>query len=102
MLHEKPLYLPILRIFTDYTMPLQNPPRISIHNKYRLIPRIEKNAVRRFLADTLYLQQFFPENGDRFRRTLEECGGNVTRAAQQIGISRKGLQLKMIKYSLRK
>lgn len=34
--------------------------------------------------------------------TLEECGGNVTRAAQQIGISRKGLQLKMIKYSLRK
>jgi two-component system, NtrC family, response regulator AtoC len=35
-------------------------------------------------------------------RTLEECGGNVTRAAQQIGISRKGLHLKMIKYSLRK
>lgn len=35
-------------------------------------------------------------------RTLEECGGNVTRAAQQIGISRKGLQLKMIKYDLRK
>ena len=35
-------------------------------------------------------------------RTLDECGGNVTRAAQQIGISRKGLQLKMIKYDLRK
>ncbi len=35
-------------------------------------------------------------------RTLEGCGGNVTKAAQQIGISRKGLQLKMIKYNLRK
>jgi len=35
-------------------------------------------------------------------RSLEECGGNVTRAAQQLGLSRKGLQLKMIKYNLRK
>jgi two-component system response regulator AtoC len=33
---------------------------------------------------------------------LEECGGNVTKAAQRLGLSRKGLQLKMIKYSLRK
>lgn len=33
---------------------------------------------------------------------LEDCGGNVTRAAQQLGLSRKGLQLKMIKYNLRK
>jgi len=33
---------------------------------------------------------------------LEACGGNVTRAAQQLGLSRKGLQLKMIKYNLRK
>jgi DNA-binding NtrC family response regulator len=35
-------------------------------------------------------------------RCLEECGGNVTRAAQNLGLSRKGLQLKMIKYNLRK
>jgi len=35
-------------------------------------------------------------------RQLEECGGNVTHAAQQLGLSRKGLQLKMIKYNLRK
>lgn len=35
-------------------------------------------------------------------RSLEECGGNVTHAAQQLGLSRKGLQLKMIKYNLRK
>ncbi|PKN70157.1 MAG: DNA-binding response regulator [Deltaproteobacteria bacterium HGW-Deltaproteobacteria-12] len=33
---------------------------------------------------------------------LEEFGGNVTKAAQQLGLSRKGLQLKMIKYDLRK
>jgi DNA-binding NtrC family response regulator len=33
---------------------------------------------------------------------LEEFGGNVTKAAQQLGLSRKGLQLKMIKYNLRK
>ncbi len=35
-------------------------------------------------------------------RTLEEYGGNVTKAAQHIGISRKGLHLKMRKYHLRK
>ncbi|MCX5849601.1 MAG: sigma-54 dependent transcriptional regulator [Deltaproteobacteria bacterium] len=33
---------------------------------------------------------------------LEESGGNVTNAAKKMGLSRKGLQLKMIKYSLRK
>jgi two-component system response regulator AtoC len=33
---------------------------------------------------------------------LEECGGNVTKAAKRLGLSRKGLQLKMIKYNLRK
>jgi two-component system, NtrC family, response regulator AtoC len=33
---------------------------------------------------------------------LDECGGNVTKAAQCLGLSRKGLQLKMIKYNLRK
>ncbi len=35
-------------------------------------------------------------------RVLEQCGKNVTRAADRLGISRKGLQLKMIKYGLRK
>ena len=35
-------------------------------------------------------------------KCLEECGGNVTKAAKQMGLSRKGLQLKMIKYNLRK
>ena len=35
-------------------------------------------------------------------KCLEEFEGNVTKAAQQLGLSRKGLQLKMIKYNLRK
>jgi len=35
-------------------------------------------------------------------RCLEECDGNVTRAAERLGLSRKGLQLKMIKHRLRK
>jgi DNA-binding NtrC family response regulator len=34
--------------------------------------------------------------------TLDECEGNVTQAAKRLGMSRKGLQLKMIKYNLRK
>ena len=33
---------------------------------------------------------------------LAECGNNVTRAAKQLGLSRKGLQLKMTKYKLRR
>ncbi len=35
-------------------------------------------------------------------KVLDECGQNVTHAAQQLGFSRKGLQLKMIKYGLRR
>jgi len=35
-------------------------------------------------------------------KTLESCDGNVSRAARELGLSRKGLQLKMIKYNLRR
>jgi len=35
-------------------------------------------------------------------KVLEECDWNVTKAAANLGLSRKGLQLKMIKYHLRK
>lgn len=35
-------------------------------------------------------------------RMLDEEGGNVTRTAKRLGISRKGLQMKMIKYDLRR
>jgi DNA-binding NtrC family response regulator len=36
------------------------------------------------------------------QKVLKECNENVSKAALQLGISRKGLQLKMIKYDLRK
>ena len=35
-------------------------------------------------------------------KILEECSGNITHAANRLGFSRKGLQLKMVKYNLRK
>lgn len=35
-------------------------------------------------------------------KCLDESEGNVTKAAKLLGLSRKGLQLKMIKYNLRK
>jgi len=35
-------------------------------------------------------------------KCLEESGANVTKAAKSMGLSRKGLQLKMIKYNLRR
>ena len=39
---------------------------------------------------------------DMIMRVLEECGGNVSKAALQLGLSRRGLQLKMTKYHLRR
>ncbi len=38
---------------------------------------------------------------DRIRQALEAEAGNVTRTARRLGISRKGLQLKMKEYGLR-
>ncbi|OPY19310.1 MAG: Transcriptional regulatory protein ZraR [Syntrophus sp. PtaB.Bin075] len=35
-------------------------------------------------------------------KILEECSGNITHAAKRLGFSRKGLQIKMVKYNLRK
>ncbi len=39
---------------------------------------------------------------EMIERALEHCEGNVTRAARHLGLSRKALQTKMIKYDLRK
>jgi len=39
---------------------------------------------------------------DMIMKVLKECGGNVSKAALQLGLSRKGLQLKMAKYNLRR
>jgi len=35
-------------------------------------------------------------------KVLKECNGNITKAAMQLGLSRRGLHLKMAKYNLRK
>jgi DNA-binding NtrC family response regulator len=35
-------------------------------------------------------------------KILEECSGNITHAAKRLGFSRKGLQIKIAKYNLRK
>lgn len=44
------------------------------------------------------------ENAERqmIIKYLEESEGNVTKTAKLLGLSRKGLQIKMIKYNLRK
>ena len=39
---------------------------------------------------------------DLIERALEETGGNVTRAAEKLGLSRKGLQLKMKELGLKR
>ena len=35
------------------------------------------------------------------QKALRQCGGNITKTAAILGLSRKGLQLKMVKYNLR-
>ena len=57
----------------------------------------EKKPFKDFMRDHV-------ENVERqmIIKCLEESGGNVTKAAKQMGLSRKGLQLKMIRYNLRK
>jgi transcriptional regulator with PAS, ATPase and Fis domain len=39
---------------------------------------------------------------EMIENVLNSCGGNVTKASRRLGLSRKALQLKMIKYDLRK
>jgi len=39
---------------------------------------------------------------DMIIKVLKECGRNVSKTALQLGLSRKGLQLKMAKYNLRR
>ena len=39
---------------------------------------------------------------DLIERALEETVGNVTRAAEKLGLSRKGLQLKMKELGIRR
>jgi two-component system, NtrC family, response regulator AtoC len=78
----------------------------------REVPAEFKNALDMLKTDTTdkskkpfkeYMRDHV-ENVERqmIVKCLEECGGNVSSAARKMGVSRKGLQLKMIKYNLRK
>lgn len=60
-------------------------------------PAGDKKPFKAYMRDQI-------ENVERqmIIKCLEECGDNVTSAAKKMGLSRKGLQLKMIKYNLRK
>jgi two-component system, NtrC family, response regulator AtoC len=57
----------------------------------------EKKPFKDFMRDHV-------ENVERqmIIKCLDESGGNITKTAKQMGLSRKGLQLKMIKYNLRR
>lgn len=68
---------------------------------------LEKSMVLPADSDKKPFKDFMRDHVENVERQmivkcLEESGGNVTKAAKQLGLSRKGLQLKMIKYDLRK
>jgi DNA-binding NtrC family response regulator len=68
---------------------------------------IDKDNVALADCDKKTFKEYIRHHTDNVERqmiikSLEESGGNVTQAAKKMGLSRKGLQLKMIKYSLRK
>jgi two-component system response regulator AtoC len=68
---------------------------------------VEMQAVSRYDVNGKSFKDIIKEQTEEVERTmiarvLDECDGNVTKAANLLGMSRKGLQLKMIKYNLRK
>ncbi|PKN64714.1 MAG: DNA-binding response regulator [Deltaproteobacteria bacterium HGW-Deltaproteobacteria-10] len=71
--------------------------KATLENSLGAQPADDKKPFKDFMRDHV-------ENVEKqmIINCLEETGGNVTKAAQQMGLSRKGLQLKMIKYNLRK
>lgn len=46
------------------------------------------------------IRKFSGSDADRIRQALEECGGNISRAAEMLGISRPTLYKRMKKYGL--
>ncbi len=68
-----------------------------VYEQSLLLPEKQKSQFKDFIRS-----QTEDVEKQMIARCLDECGGNVTRAAQQLGLSRKGLQLKMTKYNLRK
>jgi two-component system, NtrC family, response regulator AtoC len=71
--------------------------KTAVYEQSLLPPEKQKSQFKNFIRS-----QTEEVEKQMIARCLNECGGNVTRAAQHLGLSRKGLQLKMIKYNLRK
>ncbi|MDD4356568.1 MAG: helix-turn-helix domain-containing protein, partial [Smithellaceae bacterium] len=68
---------------------------------------LQENVIPLSVGDKASFKDFIRKHMENVEKQmiikcLEESGDNVTRAAKQLGISRKGLQLKMIKFNLRK
>ncbi|MCX7816308.1 MAG: sigma-54 dependent transcriptional regulator [Syntrophales bacterium] len=70
--------------------------RLAVDDEHR-IPDVQSGQFKEVIRE-----QISEVEKQLIIRCLEECGGNITKAARQLGLSRKGLQLKMIKYNLRK
>jgi DNA-binding NtrC family response regulator len=71
------------------------------------IRSMESSAARPDQEDKKPFKDFLRSHMENVERQmiiscLEESGSNVTKAAKMMGMSRKGLQIKMIKYNLRK
>ncbi|MEN6360260.1 MAG: sigma-54 dependent transcriptional regulator [Smithella sp.] len=71
------------------------------------IRNMESSAARPAQEDKKPFKDFLRSHMENVERQmiiscLEESGSNVTKAAKMMGMSRKGLQIKMIKYNLRK
>src|SRR5690606_3254956 len=69
------------------------------------LTNLQDNVIAPFSEDNASFKDFMRTHMENVEKQmiikcLEESGDNVTRAAKQLGISRKGLQLKMIKYNL--
>jgi len=75
------------------------PPEVRFFDTDRSLPELQGGG-KSFKA--IIRQRTSEIEKDMIEKVLSECDGNVSKAARQLGLSRKGLQLKMIKYDLRK
>jgi DNA-binding NtrC family response regulator len=71
-----------------------------------LIEAVEEKAQRAAPDEKRSIKELIREKtGDIEKqmivRVLEECEGNISKAARQLGLSRRGLHLKLAKYNLR-
>lgn len=94
-LMERMMLLAKNNLVTVHELPAEF--KVTLENSFSTQPGNDKKPFKDFLRGHV-------ENVERqmIIKCLEESGNNVTKAAKQMGLSRKGLQLKMIKYDLRK